>query len=471
MFKPTPLVAVLATAFASLAHAGGFALDEQGAAGMGNAYAGIAAAVDDASAVLHNPAALTRLKSMQVNGGVNIVGQQAKFKASGSQTWLVDRASGRVGTTSLPTGTPTGEVRNVGGGGDDASQAGAVPAAYFAMPINDRLAFGVGLHVPFGTETKFDANWAGRYTAIDTKMAALTISPAVAWKASEQVSLGMSLNATYLDAEVTKALDFRYEASIAELAMGSAVPVLDGKATLKGDGWGWGATLAALFQLDGGARIGATFRTAATPEAKGDYRVEIPGLYTQIAAGLGQKLESEVQSAKADVKLPWRFSLAADVPLNNTWSLQADLTRTGWSRFDELRAKVNNTPDQVQTQNWRDTTRLGLGASWKQSDALTWRFGLAYDQTPVRSAEWRHPGTPDSDRFWLAAGAGWKPNKDGQLDVAFSYGVMKDGDVNYTDTAYNRADYPFFAAEQKFRVQGSFDLAMWGVGVQYRQLF
>ena len=46
---------------ASQAHASGFALNEQGVSGLGNAYAGMAALAEDATTVWWNPAGMSRL--------------------------------------------------------------------------------------------------------------------------------------------------------------------------------------------------------------------------------------------------------------------------------------------------------------------------------------------------------------------------------------------------------------------------
>ncbi|PHV10603.1 OmpP1/FadL family transporter [Chitinimonas sp. BJB300] len=449
------------------AGAGGFALDEQGAAGMGNAWAGAAAATRDSSAIFHNPAALIGLTQPQWLASGNYMDLSAQFRATGSDTRLVDRATGQVGTASV-LGTPTGELRAVGGGNSNGGRGGFVPAFFYASPINPNIVAGLGIYAPFGSETRFDADWAGRYSALDTVITALSISPTLAWRLSPQWSLGIGLNAVKINAEASKALDFRYEASIAELALGQPVAIVDGKATLKGHGWGYGINLGLLYETENKARLAASFRSSITPKARGSYRVEIPALYSQLATGLGMSLESETQPAQAKVKLPWRIQLAADWPLNRDWSVQADLTRTGWARFDELRAQINNTPDQVQIQKWRNTTRIGLGSTWHYTDTLDWKFGMAWDQTPVRSAQWRHPSTPDANRLWLSTGFAWRPSKAGQLDVGLAYAHLSKAEVDYTDTATNRADYPFFAADQKFRVQGDFKLKLWAVGAQYR---
>ena len=50
-----------------------FALQEQGVSGLGNAYAGGAAAAEDASTVFSNPAGMSRFGSTQIVGGLNII--------------------------------------------------------------------------------------------------------------------------------------------------------------------------------------------------------------------------------------------------------------------------------------------------------------------------------------------------------------------------------------------------------------
>ncbi|HNA80985.1 MAG TPA: outer membrane protein transport protein, partial [Thiobacillaceae bacterium] len=60
------LILALGTVLASQVQASGFALIEQNASGMGNAYAGQAAVAEDASTVFFNPAGLTYLSGRQV---------------------------------------------------------------------------------------------------------------------------------------------------------------------------------------------------------------------------------------------------------------------------------------------------------------------------------------------------------------------------------------------------------------------
>src|SRR5688572_2792336 len=65
--------------------AGGFAIGTQSGSGTGSAFAGGAAAADDASVVWFNPAAMTALPGgMHVTGALHFVKPSFKFNNTGS---------------------------------------------------------------------------------------------------------------------------------------------------------------------------------------------------------------------------------------------------------------------------------------------------------------------------------------------------------------------------------------------------
>src|SRR5881397_1662668 len=121
--RKTALSLAVAGAFAggvSQAHASAFALIEQSASGLGNSYAGAAAAAEDASTIYYNPAGMSLLPGgMQVSAGAALINVSAKFSDSGSV------ASG----TGLGGVNPAGP-RPLGGTGGDAGSLAAVPNAY-----------------------------------------------------------------------------------------------------------------------------------------------------------------------------------------------------------------------------------------------------------------------------------------------------------------------------------------------------
>src|SRR5580765_3022934 len=155
----------------SQAHASAFALIEQSASGLGNSYAGAAAAAEDASTIYYNPAGMSPLPGgMQISAGLALINLSAKFSDSGSVA-----AGGRT----------------LGGSGGEAGGLSAVPNAYFAMDVASNWKVGVGVSVPFGLKTEYEATWMGRFQAIKSEVQAMNLNPAVSYKVNEKMSLAV----------------------------------------------------------------------------------------------------------------------------------------------------------------------------------------------------------------------------------------------------------------------------------------
>src|SRR5512143_2449587 len=157
-FPRKRLVLGLALAgFADLTQAAGFALVEQNASGLGNAYAGAAAVAEDASTIFFNPAGMTRLPDRQIV----VVGH------------LIKPGTEFSGTVSPAIG---------GSEGGDAGSWSFVPNAYFAYRLTPKVHLGVGLNSPFGLKTEYDPGWIGRYQAIKSEVKTVNLNPSIAYK-------------------------------------------------------------------------------------------------------------------------------------------------------------------------------------------------------------------------------------------------------------------------------------------------
>ncbi len=72
-------IAVALAALSGAVAASGFALLEQNASGLGNAYAGGAAIAEDASTIFYNPAGMSRLSGKEIVVGIAGIKPSAKF--------------------------------------------------------------------------------------------------------------------------------------------------------------------------------------------------------------------------------------------------------------------------------------------------------------------------------------------------------------------------------------------------------
>jgi long-chain fatty acid transport protein len=365
-----------------ISHAGGFALLEQTASGVGDAYAGVGASGDDVSAMYFNPATLSLLDAPQAALGIAAIDIQAKFDDRGSTLPL-------AGAGLLPRGSTH----------DDAGDTIPLPSAYFGMPLNDRLAFGFGVNAPFGLKTEYDDPWVGRFEGIRTKLYTVNANPAVSFKVNDMVSLGLGLDYQYANAELTNAVI---------LGLGS-----EGRARLKVDDSAWGWNAGALFQLPSQTRIGVSYRSHLDYELSGDTRVTtLSGTTIPIVSG----------PTTADIRFPDSAQISIAQPLGNGFELRADASWIHWSTIDTIVARDSATgvPRDLLQFNFKNTTRYALGAAYKMNEQWTFRAGTAYDESPVQDAS-RTVRLPDDDRIWATAGARWQPTEQLMFDAGYAH--------------------------------------------------
>ena len=388
--RKTALSLAVAGAFAggvSQAHASAFALIEQSASGLGNSYAGAAAAADDASIIFYNPAGMSLLPAgMQVSGGLALINLSAKFSDSGSS----------------PSTSPG--ARALGNDGGNAGDLSAVPNVFFAMDVAPNWKAGVGVSVPFGLKTEYDPAWMGRFQAIKSDIKTRNINPSVSYKLDDKMSFGFGLNYQRIDAEFTNAINI---GAAEELA------VIKAK-----DKSGWGFNLGAMFQLAPDTRLGVSYRSAIKYHLTGKAAISSPGVPFANA------------DVNSDIKLPDSESIAVQHRLNPSWTLLADVSRTGWSKIKELKidldsgGTLSNTPE-----NFKNTWRVGVGAIHRYNDAWSMKMGLAYDQTPVNDTD-RTARLPDNNRLWLSFGGQYKLSKAATLDFGYAHLFIKDAPIN-----------------------------------------
>ncbi|MEN8214641.1 MAG: outer membrane protein transport protein, partial [Pseudomonadota bacterium] len=394
------------TAGASQGHAAGFQLIEQSVSSMGTAYAGAAALAEDATTIYFNPAGMTRLQGSNLSGGLHLVIPRAEFSDRGSTHVL-----GGVGVT----------LGDDAGG--DAGELKAAPNAFLTHQFNDEIYLGLGLNVPYGLATDYSRTWTGRYYAIRSEILTLNINPSLAYKVNEQFSLGIGVNAMYLDAELTNAIDFGSMDALGLFglppgALGLTPGASDGFTKVAGDGWGWGYNLGLLYELPQ-TRFGVSFRSKIDFDVSGDAKLDAP--HPGLAAFFADT------SAKSEVTLPWTLSLSMVHQLNPEWALLADYTRTGWGSLEELRFTFGNGfPDGVTTLKWEDSNRFSVGATYTPGSKWTYRAGLAFDESPIPNATYRTPRIPTGDRLWLAFGLGYQFSDNLSLDLGYAHLFIDD---------------------------------------------
>ena len=414
------------------AGAAGFALLEQNASGLGNAYAGSAAVAADASTIFFNPAGLTLLPGTQVvvsGAGIDI---QTQFSGTAGQTQFPPSPPFPSGT--VPLGTNTGG--NAGGWA-------FVPSLYFSAPVGDRWALGVGVGAPFGLKTEYEANWMGRFLGIESEIKTLNINPSVAFKVNDSISLGAGINWQQLNATLTNA-------ALIGLAT-EGLSTLDAHA----DAWGW--NVGALLKLGPDTRVGLSYRSALSYTLNGSVAT---------TTSAGATVPAGTFPATADIKFPDMALLSVTQQLGEKWQVLGDVQYTHWGTIGTVNIVNSNTGQTADrlALNFEDAWRLALGVNYFLSPNWTFRGGLAWDQSPVTDQN-RTVRLPDNDRYWIALGAQYKFGKGGALDFGYAHLFVPSASVNQTKQSTLG---PFTITNN---ATGSYDNSIDILGIQFTWTF
>lgn len=391
MNKPLQ-IAVAASTFVSAlclsttGFASGFALIDNSASGLGQAYAGAAAVAEDPSTVFFNPAGMMYLEGTQATAGMHIIKSDAEFNDKGS-------------TDLTAFGVPQGSD------GSNAGDTFYVPNFYYVRDFGEKYKIGLGVNAPFGLGTDYDDDWMGRYTSTSSEVKSINFNPAIAFRASEKLSIGLGMNIQYMEATLEN-----------NIYLGPATP--DGESKLNGDSWELGFNGGFIYEILPTTRIGVHYRSEMSHTLEGDVKITLPVSITKI-------------DAHADLKTPSTFSISLTHDINNRLTLLGDVTHTKWSNFEELRvtSDASGAVLSLVEEEWDDSYRVSLGMKYQYNNQWILRTGIAHDETPIDD-DYRTSRIPGDDRTWLSFGASYSPNSNLTIDVGYAHLWVEDAKID-----------------------------------------
>jgi long-chain fatty acid transport protein len=359
--------------------ANGFLAVEENASGLGVAYAGAAASADNVGSLYYNPAGLTQFPGAQLS--VGLVGVQNRYEFDDD---------GSIGMT--------------GGEGGQAGQWRALPHVYTSWALKEDMVLGLGISSPYSLDIEYDNDWMGGGQGVRARLSSLNVNPALAYRISDRVSVGLGLN--YQQIRLKSALATTRDSDT------------DGA-------WGWNA--GALFALSPEMRLGLAYRSGM------EYRLEAN------AASALQAFPGV--DARGRFKTPDVYSLSVWQQVSERWEAMGDISWVNWDRVDGY-----------EHGGWR----LSWGAAYAYSERWKSRFGIAYDRSPIRTAE-RSVLLPEAHRLWLAVGGQYRFGRYATLDFGYAYQRAREARIDQ--------------ARGALRLRGDYDGSGHVIGVQYNQGF
>lgn len=394
------------------AEAGGFAVREQSAYGQGSSFAGIAAPDDSISSMFWNPAAVTTATGITIEGNVSGVFPQSELDVDPLRSTLT-----RFGIT--------GDGGNVG-------EAAIVPGTYFAMPVSDRLYFGVSVTAPYGLATTSRVPWVGMFSHIDAEVLSVNVSPVVGFKLNEMISVAAGLQVQYFDVD---------------LKTGLAPVASPPHQRLEGNDYGVGFVGGVTLTPFDGTTLGIGYRSMVKHSLDGSQSFDIP-----VAGGL---IPAGRYPISADLTLPETISVGLRQQITESFALMAGMEWTNWSRIQTVPFKGSPVGSNLAL-NYRDGWFFAVGGEYKYNPNLTLRAGLGYEVAPTTDED-RSMRLPDADRIWASIGASYNWSERLSIDFGYSHLFVDDAPVDettagirYAGTAEGSVDIISFGLRYKF---------------------
>lgn len=408
------LVGSLALCSVSIVRADGFRNPPDGAMALGR-IGGTYAQIDDATAVSRNPANLTDLKTAEYNISLTLGYGEKKFTRPSAVA--ATGAGGSLATTAKST--------------DNLS---FLPGLYFATPVNDKLAAGIAVTVPFGRSTTWEKDSLFRYTApYFSQLYGVNVNPNIALKINDRISVAAGVDVLW------STLDFKqiYPWALATGAPGSP----DGEAEFQGDGIGLGGNAALNVNVAEKQKITLSYRSSIGVHYSGHATIgNVPASLPPPLAGVTSRSDFET-----DITFPAVAAVAYGIELTDTVRIEADVEWIQHSTFDNLTLDTKNNNVLLQSTtipgDWTDAWTYGLGADWKCAPDWTARAGWMYLETGIPTKT-QIPSIAEENQNVASVGLGWAKNGH-RVDLAYAYGFFNGRKVSDNNNPLYNGTYDF----------------------------
>ena len=380
------LIGLSMTAVAGNANASGYQLNEYSATGLGRAFAGAGVVGDDFSAIAFNPAGMI-LKGTGGQIGASVVQMHSVVEGK-----LIDNVYGQ----KLPD-FPEGKM----------DYYAPLPSGFAQYKINDKAVVGGGIYTPFGLASIYNHEWFGSGHGISTELEVVDFAAGGAYQIYDGLTFGATLIYRYVHGDLVNSLPYQP----------------DSRNQFDLDGWDWAYNFGLMYEPVKDTRFGISYRLNAAHKVTGKNRIK--RAQGPLAAMNGS------HHGVSKMTLPNQLLFSAYHKLNKSFGLSASARWTKWDIFDNF-VMTSPVVEAVVPENWKSVWTYSLGVDYYYNPQWTFRAGVSYDPTPIRSPKYRTARIPDSDRLWTTLGFSYQTTN-WQVDVGYSHLFMRTAKSSNSD--------------------------------------
>jgi len=381
--------------FSSLSFAAGLILYEINSPLTGTASAGWSALAEDASTAFTNPAGMTRLDRSQLLVGAQPLIVTSRFHPSAETTF-----SGTDG------GNAGGVLPSLGG--------------YYVHSFSDRFKMGFSLLSYFGLGLDYGDNWVGRYYVEKSDFLTLALSPSVAYKVNDWLSIGAMFNVLYSMLH-------------SQTAIRNILVEPDGQLKYEDDDFGFGGGFGLLIEPKKGTRFGLTYYSPV--HVSFNDAPELNGV-GPVLGGVLSRLGLIGRNVGMDFTIPQWIMVSGYQQITDKFAIMGNFGWQDWSQFGDVDISLSVNPETTRSFNnnveFKDTWHAAIGAQYRVCEPWLLSAGFAYDSSPSTESN-RSPDMPFDRNFRYAAGVQYDWSKNLTLGLAYEFidlgsaGINKEG--------------------------------------------
>ena len=374
------------------AFAAGFSILEQSPSGIGRALAGMTAETNDPSSLYYNPSSVAWFDHPSLVLGTHILTGNCRFHDTGHSTMDGGKSGDIIGTSFIPN-------------------------LAYVHPLGDGLTLNLTMSATSGTETNYPWDWMGRYFAVNTSIAVIEFQPSIAYRITDDLSIGIGLMGQYADMEMEQALD----------VPAAGLPRNDTRMKLEGDTFTCGFTAGVTWKALERTTLGLSYRSKMSHDFDLDasYKRGYASVYSGVLGG----------DADLSLDMPQSVNFGIVQELTPSWKIMADVAWTDWSVMDEMKVKFKkNGVESTEVMKWHDSWRFALGTEYKIDEKWTVRAGTAFDERAVTNHYTKTCKLPDSNRYWMSMGCSYQYSEHMRLDLAWTHIIFQPSSIHQTHT-------------------------------------
>ena len=310
----------------------------------------------------------------------------------------------------LPSMEFDSSVATAGGGdGGNAGNAVVVPSLFYVHRYTDQVTFGVALAGTMGGGVDYGNNFVGRYSAISAELSAIGLSPSVAYKVNDDLSVGAGVSIVYTL--------FEQDIAINTLAPG------DGRLSIEdADDIGFQPYFSINYRPADKLLLSLVYRAEMDVELSGDVKVRNVGL--PIGA----------DSIDVDWTNPQWLEVGVRYDLSDRDTLHFNAGWQDWSKFSNNRLAFSGgflNPVAELDRNYKDTWHAGVAYSHLTGRGSGYSLGMSYDSSPVDDDD-RTFDLPFDEIFKLSGGYFWKGDRDLDFAIGATLYLIDDASIDQT---------------------------------------